>query len=105
MWAQAIRAGFYKGLRTTWELTRIIVPVYVFVAFIVQTPLMDWLAAVIAPAMNVFGLSPEAAIPLTLGVITGLYAAIGAMASLQFTAGELFILAVMLGFAHNLFVE
>lgn len=101
----ALRRGLTKGLQTTWDLTRIIVPVYVVVSILQQTPVMDWLAAVFAPAMSLFGLPPEAAVALALGFVSGLYAAIGAMATMSLTAKQILVLAVMLSFAHNLFVE
>lgn len=101
----AVRSGLTKGIRTSWELLRIIVPVYLGVAIFVRTPVMDWLAVVFEPLMAVFGLPAEAAIPVTLGFVSGLYAAIGAVASLSLTAKEILTIAVILSFAHNLFVE
>lgn len=101
----AVRRGLVKGSRTSWDLLRIIVPVYLGVAILVRTPVMDWLAVIFEPLMRLFGLPPEAAIPVTLGFVSGLYAAIGAVASLSLTAREILVIAVMLSFAHNLFVE
>lgn len=104
-WGTAIRRGLTKGMRTTWELMRIIVPVYVIVAILQETPVMDWLAVLFAPAMKFFGLPAEAAIALALGFVSGLYAALGAIATLNIGPKEILVLAVMLSFAHNLFVE
>lgn len=102
---EAALRGLAKGIRTTWELLRIIVPVYLGVAIFVRTPVMDWLAVLFAPIMGVFGLPAEAAIPVTLGLVSGLYAAIGAVAGLGLGPTEVLTVAVMLSFAHNLFVE
>jgi len=102
---RAVRSGLAKGVRTSWELLRIIVPVYLGVAIFIRTPLMDWLSVVVEPLMAVFALPAEAAIPVTLGFVSGLYAAIGAVASLSLTAKEILTIAVILSFAHNLFVE
>ena len=55
--------------------------------------------------MSWFGLSGEAAIPLVLGNFLNLYAGIGAILTLDLTVKEVFILAVMLSFSHNLFIE
>src|SRR5690625_765644 len=104
-WTGAIRRGITKGIDTSWELMRIIVPVYIVVAILQQTVVMDWLAVLFQPAMALFGLPPEAAIPLTLGFVSGLYAAIGAIATLSLGSKEILVIAVMLSFAHNLFVE
>src|SRR5690625_676589 len=55
--------------------------------------------------MGFFGLPGEAAMPLVLGNALNLYAAIGAIVSFDFTIKEVFILAIMLSFSHNLFIE
>ena len=55
--------------------------------------------------MGFIGLPGEAAIPLVLGNVLNLYASIGAILTLELTVKEVFILAVMLSFSHNLFVE
>src|SRR5690606_38478575 len=47
----------------------------------------------------------DAAIPLVLGNFLNLYAAIGAILTIDLTVKEVFIIAVMLSFSHNLFVE
>ncbi|MGB4132354.1 MAG: nucleoside recognition protein, partial [Tepidanaerobacteraceae bacterium] len=58
-----------------------------------------------APLMRVFGLPGEAAIVLVMGNVVNLYAAIGAMASLDLSIKEISILAIMLSFCHSLIVE
>ena len=55
--------------------------------------------------MKLIGLSGDAAIPLVLGNFLNLYAAIGAILTLDLTVKEVFILAVMLSFSHNLIIE
>src|SRR5690625_4763938 len=55
--------------------------------------------------MGILGLPGEAAVPLVLGNALNLYAAIGAIVSFEFTVKEVFIMAVMLSFSHNLFIE
>lgn len=69
------------------------------------TPVLEWLAGLLTPMMGLIGLSGEAAIPLVLGNVLNLYAAIGAILTMELTVKEVFILAVMLSFSHNLFVE
>jgi hypothetical protein len=55
--------------------------------------------------MGVIGLPGEAAVPLVLGNLLNLYAAIGAILSMDLSVKEVFILALMLGFSHGLPVE
>lgn len=82
-----------------------IAPAYLLVTAVGHTPLLDWGTRLFAPVMGLFGLRGEAAIVLLLGNLTGIYAALGAIASLDFSAKEVTIMAVMLSFSHSLPVE
>ncbi len=97
--------GLKAGLNTTWELGKIVFPVTIFVKILTFTPIIHWIIYLFTPLMKGFGLPGEAAIPLVLGKILNLYAAIGAIISLDLTVKNVFILAVMLSFSHNLIVE
>ncbi|MEH7112690.1 nucleoside recognition domain-containing protein [Neobacillus niacini] len=101
----SLKRGLQVGLRTTWTLGKIIFPVTLIVAVLQYTPILPWVIERIAPFMKLIGLSGDAAIPLVLGNFLNLYAAIGAILTLDFTVKEVFILAVMLSFSHNLIVE
>lgn len=101
----SFKKGLLVGVQTTWTLGKIIFPITLIVTIIGYTPLLDWLARVLAPIMSLLGLSGEAAIPLVLGNVLNLYAAIGAILTLDLSVKEVFILAVMLSFSHNLLVE
>ncbi|MFB4164550.1 nucleoside recognition domain-containing protein [Alteribacillus sp. JSM 102045] len=100
-----LKKGLKVGLQTTWTLGKIIFPVTLIVTVLGYTPFLDWLAGLLAPLMGWIGLPGEAAIPLVLGNVLNLYAAIGAILSMDLAVKEVFILAVMLSFSHNLFVE
>ncbi|MDQ0233493.1 nucleoside recognition domain-containing protein [Metabacillus malikii] len=101
----SIKTGLKAGLHTTWTLGKVIFPITLIVSLLQHTPVLDWLAKLISPVMGVFGLSGEAAIPLVIGNILNLYAGIGAILSLDLTVKEVFILALMLSFSHNLLIE
>lgn len=101
----SIKKGFQVGIKTTWTLGKIIFPVTLIVAVLQYTPILPWVIKLIAPMMKLFGLSGDAAIPLVLGNFLNLYASIGAILTLDLTVKEVFILAVMLSFSHNLIVE
>jgi len=103
-WGTLVR-GAKNGLVTTWELTKIILPVYVLVTLLEGSPVLGWLANRCAPLMQVFDLPGEATIVLTLGYLLNLYAAIGAILSLDLTPAQITVLAVMLGIAHTLILE
>ncbi|WP_243290328.1 nucleoside recognition domain-containing protein [Bacillus sp. FJAT-47783] len=101
----SIRAGWKVGLSTTWTLGKVIFPITLLVSVLQHTWLLDWIIDFITPAMGIFGLQGDAAIPLVLGNFLNLYAGIGAILTLDLTVKEVFILAVMLSFSHNLIIE
>ncbi|MDR6224159.1 nucleoside recognition domain-containing protein [Desmospora profundinema] len=97
--------GLKTGLKTTWELSKIVFPVTLAVTILRETPVIDVLAGVVEPATSWFGLPGEAAIPLVLGNLVNLYAAIGAILTMDLTVKQVFVLSVILSFAHNLILE
>ncbi|WP_281745622.1 nucleoside recognition domain-containing protein [Thermanaerovibrio acidaminovorans] len=102
---ESIQRGVRLGLRTTWTLVKISVPVYVVVSLLGATPALGWVARLFGPLMGIFGLPGEAAMVLVVGNAINLYAAIGAMKALDLTGYQVTTLALMLSFSHNLFVE
>lgn len=102
---ETLKKGLMVGINTTWTLGKVIFPVTVLVTILQHTPLLNWIIDFIAPFMKWIGLSGDAAIPLVLGNLLNLYASIGAILTLELTVKEVFILAVMLSFSHNLLVE
>ncbi|CQR46475.1 hypothetical protein BN1058_00735 [Paraliobacillus sp. PM-2] len=100
-----IKRGTRQGLQVTWTLSKVIFPITVFVTILQYTPVLDWLVQLVTPLMNSLGLSGEAAIPLVLGNTLNLYAGIAAIISFDFTVKEVFTLAIMLSFSHNLIIE
>ncbi|WP_270180087.1 nucleoside recognition domain-containing protein [Alkalihalobacillus sp. CinArs1] len=100
-----LKRGLKTGLQTTWELGKIIFPITLLVTILRYTPVLEWVISLIEPAMKWLGLSGEAAIPLVIGNFLNLYAGIGAILTLDLSVKEVFILAVMLSFSHNLLIE
>lgn len=99
------KRGLQSGLNTTWVLGKVIVPVTLVVTVLKYTPVIGWVVALFEPLMNWLGLPGEAAVVLGLGFVLNLYAAIGAMFVLPLSPYAVFVLSVMLSFAHNLLVE
>src|SRR5215210_3702043 len=93
-WCEGIKSGF----RTTWELGKVIFPVTLIVSILQYTALYEVLLSGLTPVVALIGLPNEAAIPLTLGNLLNLYAAIGAMLTMDLTVKQVFILALMLSF-------
>lgn len=100
-----LKRGLLAGLKTTWTLSKVIFPITLIVVILQYTPVLPWIIQFIAPFMELIGLRGEAAIPLVLGNGLNLYAAIAGILSLELTVKEVFILATMLSFSHNIFIE
>jgi hypothetical protein len=97
--------GFRVGLQTSWRLGKIIFPISFILTLLKETVVMQWVVSLFEPLMKVIGLQGDAALPLVLGNVLNLYAALGAMLPMNLTTKEALILAVMLSFSHNLFIE
>lgn len=101
----SLKKGLRAGLKTSWTLSKVIFPITLLVTILQFTPILPWIIDLIEPLMGILGLRGEAAIPLVLGNMLNLYAGIAGILSLDLTVKEVFILAVMLSFSHNLFIE
>ena len=100
-----LKNGLLAGLKTTWTLSKVIFPITLIVVILQYTPVLPWIIEIISPFMGLLGLRGEAAIPLVLGNALNLYAGIAGILSLELTVKEVFILATMLSFSHNIFIE
>lgn len=100
-----LKNGLKAGLLTTWTLGKVIFPITLLVTMLQFTPVLPFIIDLVAPLMGIFGLSGDAAIPLVLGNVLNLYAGIAGILSLDLSVKEVFILAVMLSFSHNIFIE
>jgi len=102
---ETLKNGLKVGLLTSWKMGKIIFPISFILTIVKETSLMDWFVNLLEPLMSFIGLKGDAAIVLVLGNVLNLYAAIGAMLPMDLTMKEALILAVMLSFSHNLFIE
>jgi len=101
----AIREGLQKGLRGTLWMLKILVPCS-FLTFVIDVSgLLIHLDFMLAPAMGFLSLPPEAALPLTVGLLAGIYGAVAAMAVLDFGMTETILIAVFLLISHNIIQE
>ena len=100
-----IRTGLYAGLKTSWKMIAVSVPLYVGVTLLKGTPVLDLLGRVFAPWMGIFGLPGEAAFAFVAAFVLTLYAAIAVMVPLQMDPFQVTQCGLMMGIAHNLIVE
>ena len=80
----AIREGLQKGLRGTLWMLKILVPCSLLTFLIDVSGLLNHLDFMLAPAMGFLDLPPEAALPLTVGLLAGIYGAVAALAVLLY---------------------
>lgn len=97
--------GAKVGLKTTWELAKVVVPTSMVVAVFQASGLLDSIIAFFTPYMGWFGLSGEAAVVLFSGYFINLYAAAGSILALNLSPVEISICAIMLVFCHSLLIE
>jgi hypothetical protein len=97
--------GLKNGLLITWDLSKIVVPVFFAVTFLKYTPVLPFISRHMAGLMHLVGLPGEAALPLVMGYFLNIYAAIGALLPLGLTAKQISIMAAMLLMAHSLPME
>ncbi|HEY7528481.1 MAG TPA: hypothetical protein VH660_04965 [Candidatus Deferrimicrobiaceae bacterium] len=100
-----LRTGAAAGLRTSLQILRITLPLYVAVDLLRRTPVIDLLGGIFAPAMGLFGLPGAAAFAFIAAFLLNLYAAIAVLVPLHLDAFQVTQCGLMMGIAHNLVVE
>jgi len=100
-----LRTGFVGGLQTSLKLIKFVLPLYVAVALLKETPVVDLLGRLFSPLMGLFGLPGEAAFAFIAAFLLNLYAAIAVMAPLELTPWQVTQCGLMMGIAHNLLLE
>ena len=102
---QSVKGGLKKGLDGFIWMAKIIFPVSFFTALLQYSGLLNTLNFVLEPAMGSLHLPPKAALPIIVGLLTGLYTGIAAMVVLPLTIDQMTLIAVFLMASHNLIQE
>ncbi|BBO84737.1 hypothetical protein DSCO28_53030 [Desulfosarcina ovata subsp. sediminis] len=100
-----LRRGTVKGWRGFVWMLKIILPVSLVTFLLDVSGLVHRMDGLFEPLMGVLRLPAMAALPMIIGLLTGIYGAIAAMAVLPFTSSQMTLLAVFLLIAHNLIQE
>ena len=100
-----IRTGLSAGLRTSWKMIIVSVPLYVGVTLLKGTPVLDFLGKLFSPWMGIFGLPGEAAFAFVAAFLLNLYAGIAVIVPLNMDSFQVTQCGLMMGIAHNLVVE
>lgn len=102
---RVVKLGIKDGVETTWELAKVIVPVYFIITFLKYTPIFDWMTEVFQPVTLLIGLPGEATLPIVIANALTVYPAIPAITALSFTSKEITIIGTIILLCHSLPVE
>lgn len=86
-------------------MLKIIVPVSLATFLLDYSGWLERMDGVLEPLMSMIHLPAMAALPLTAGLLTGIYGAIAAMSVLPLTIDQMTLIAVFLLIAHSLIQE
>src|SRR5512137_2263753 len=100
-----LRLGVVAGLQTFWDLAKVMIPAYGVTLALEKLGVIGWLAGLARPLMSALGLPGDAAVPLVVGYVLNIYAAVGSMQALDLTARQVTVLAIAVLIGHNLVVE
>ena len=103
--AKTWKNGFANGLKTSFLLLKVIIPVFALIKVLEHTPVIGWIAQYCDPLMRFVGLPGEAALAVVTGMFLNFYAAIGIIIALGLTAWQVTIIAVILSCCHELVLE
>ncbi|MDQ5986167.1 MAG: hypothetical protein CSYNP_01886 [Syntrophus sp. SKADARSKE-3] len=100
-----LRIGLKKGLSGFLWIMKIVLPISFMTALLAWSGWLHHLDFILAPAMELLGLPPFAALPLIIGILANIYGAIAAMVILPFTTAQMTIMEIFLLTAHSLIME
>jgi len=80
-------------------------PVYLIVAILKMTPLLDWISRLFEPFMKYFGLPGGAALALVTGNLVNIYAALAIVAGLEMNVRQVTLIGLILGISHSQIME
>jgi spore maturation protein SpmB len=104
-----VKEGFLTGMRRGWAgflwMMKIIVPISLLTAVLAWSGLIERSNVVIHPLLSWLRLPAMAALPLLIGMLTGIYGGIASMAMLPLTKEQMTLVAIFLLIAHNLIQE
>jgi hypothetical protein len=101
----AIRDGFIKGLKTGGFLLRVMIPIYLIVVFLRYTPAIPFMQGSLSPAMRIFSLPGDAAVPIVAGIFSDEYGVVAAMSGFDFTAVHITVIAMIILCFHTIPLE
>jgi len=101
----SLNSGILKGWRGFVWMLKIIVPISFLTVLLEYSGWLHHIDFIIKPAMNLLNLPSMAALPLIVGMLTGIYGGIASMVVLPLTSNEMTLIAIFLLISHNLIQE
>ncbi|MGH8004600.1 MAG: hypothetical protein ACRECJ_07755 [Limisphaerales bacterium] len=96
-----VKAGAKRGVATFWMLAKIMIPVFITVYLLRQTPFFDQMAGFFRPYMGVLGLPGAAALAVIVGSLVNLYSAIAVLAPLELSWQQATVASIFLAVSHS----
>jgi hypothetical protein len=104
-----VREGFLSGIHKGWSgflwMMKILLPVSFLTAALEWSGWIRHLDVLVQPVMTVLYLPAMAALPILIGMLSGVYGAIAAMAVLPFTVEQMTLMAIFVLICHNMIQE
>lgn len=106
---EQIKKGFLLGVKKGWGsflwVLKILLPVSLLTALLEWSGWIYKIDFLFQPLMSWISLPPLAALPLLVGIISGIYGGIGAMVVLPFTKDQMTLMAIFMMICHSLIQE
>ena len=104
-----LKEGLLAGIRKGWNgfvwMVKILLPISLLTALLAWSGWLEKGQVIIQPVMDWLSLPAVAALPLMIGMLTGIYGGIAAMVVLPLTTEQMTLIAIFLLMAHNLIQE
>lgn len=104
-----LKEGLSAGIRKGWNgfvwMIKILLPISLLTALLAWSGWLEQGQVIIQPVMDWLSLPAVAALPLIIGMLTGIYGGIAAMVVLPLTTEQMTLIAIFLLMAHNLIQE
>ena len=106
---EKLRKGLQNGIRKGYEgfiwMMKIVIPISLLTAILDWSGLLNHLDFLLKPVMGLLHLPPEAALPLLIGMLSSIYAAIAATIVFPFSIGQITLISVFILTAHAMIQE
>ncbi|MBW2607933.1 MAG: nucleoside recognition domain-containing protein [Deltaproteobacteria bacterium] len=104
-----LKKGFTSGITKGWSgfvwMLQIIIPISFLTSLLSYSGWMDRIDFLLQPVMSLLNLPSMAALPILVGILTGIYGGIASMVMLPLTSDQMTLIAVFLLISHNLVQE